>query len=402
MSENVETGAASVVNEEVAEMQRAISEYNRQQKEAKTGSNGRLTAEELKKKMFNTREPEEQFRILPFPKGKMFFEEAYFHNMEITVNGGNKKQWSKIYCPRHNDPHVPLLNDKGEIVLDQNGKQILVQAKCPLCEKSEALLETQSGKFFKKDQQLTIEEKKIKDKDLEIFKQANAYKADLFFIVKGIDRGSQKDGVKFWRYKKSFNGQGVDEKLKTCYYNYLKRKDKNYASITDGCDVFINVIDAKMPNGTLYKSVTAIDAGDASKLHEDQSVVNSWLNDPITWKEVYRPKIAPNVNSYEYLEMVALGIEPYWNDTEPTNKHWVFPGRPDLEQKANTRDENHSSEPPQTQPVNLSQGVTDMCASFKATPVTPVVQPDPVYTKQVMVEETAKAEIVVDMDDLPF
>ena len=38
--------------------------------------------------------------------------------------------------------------------------------------------------------------------------------------------------------------------------------------------------------------------------------------------------------------MVANGTNPYWEDTDANNKHWVFPGRPDLEEAANTRKAN--------------------------------------------------------------
>jgi hypothetical protein len=35
--------------------------------------------------------------------------------------------------------------------------------------------------------------------------------------------------------------------------------------------------------------------------------------------------------------MLAEGNDPYWDDTDSNNKKWVFPGRPDLQEKANTR-----------------------------------------------------------------
>ena len=43
---------------------------------------------------------------------------------------------------------------------------------------------------------------------------------------------------------------------------------------------------------------------------------------------------------FEFLEAVANGTNPYWDDTDANNKHWVFPGRPDLEEAANTRTRN--------------------------------------------------------------
>jgi len=38
--------------------------------------------------------------------------------------------------------------------------------------------------------------------------------------------------------------------------------------------------------------------------------------------------------------MTANGANPYWDDTDQNAKKWVFPGRPDLEELANTRTRN--------------------------------------------------------------
>jgi hypothetical protein len=35
--------------------------------------------------------------------------------------------------------------------------------------------------------------------------------------------------------------------------------------------------------------------------------------------------------------MVVSGDNPYWDYSDSTNKHWVFPNNPELETKANTR-----------------------------------------------------------------
>jgi hypothetical protein len=38
--------------------------------------------------------------------------------------------------------------------------------------------------------------------------------------------------------------------------------------------------------------------------------------------------------------MASTGNNPYWDDSDTSNKHWVFPGRPELEAAANTRKAN--------------------------------------------------------------
>jgi hypothetical protein len=75
-------------------------------------------------------------------------------------------------------------------------------------------------------------------------------------------------------------------------------------------------------------------------LHTDPLIVREWLDDDISWRDVFLPKKAPNVTPYEYLEMLANGTSPYWDDTDQNNKRWVFPGRPDLEELANNRQRN--------------------------------------------------------------
>jgi hypothetical protein len=93
-------------------------------------------------------------------------------------------------------------------------------------------------------------------------------------------------------------------------------------------------------NGHPYKTISAISCRGKSPLHSDPIVVKQWLEDDTTWRQVFLPKKAPGITPFEFLEMVASGTNPYWEDTDGNNKHWVFPGRPDLEEKANTRKAN--------------------------------------------------------------
>jgi hypothetical protein len=68
--------------------------------------------------------------------------------------------------------------------------------------------------------------------------------------------------------------------------------------------------------------------------------MESWLNDPITWRDVFKAATAPVITPYEYLVLVGQGNDPYWEDSDSNNKHWVFPNNPELQTKANTRDQN--------------------------------------------------------------
>jgi len=46
---------------------------------------------------------------------------------------------------------------------------------------------------------------------------------------------------------------------------------------------------------------------DAAPVHEDKELANSWINDELTWEDVYSKK------PVEYLEAIARGETPKWN-----------------------------------------------------------------------------------------
>jgi hypothetical protein len=46
---------------------------------------------------------------------------------------------------------------------------------------------------------------------------------------------------------------------------------------------------------------------DASLLHEDKETADTWVNDPLTWNDVYAKK------PLEYLEAIAVGETPRWD-----------------------------------------------------------------------------------------
>lgn len=374
--------------DENASLAAMFQDYNN--KQAGRSADGKLTKEELKAKVFTTRNPKETFRILPPKKGRNFYETAHFHVVRISGSGG-EKQWRKIYCPQHNDPPQPALDANGQLRLDLNGNPILVPAKCPLCEKAEMIKAKQTKAFYDKDHVLTPEEEAIKKKNSEIFKEYNALSAKLFYIVKGIDKGAGKDGPKFWRFKENYKKQGVFDKLMPCLEHFYTNNNVDFANPDKGTDLSITVIDTKMPTGQPYKEVSTILSGNQSKLHEDPIIVKQWVEDTLTWRDVFKPATAPNITSYEFLEMIASGTEPYWDDTNPSNKHWVFPGRPDLEAKANTRTTTHA--PSVSQPVDLTTNTTDMGAKYQTPPTQQAVQST--IEDDHVVEE-------VDNDDLPF
>lgn len=325
-------------NSYLEKLQQEMKSY--QVSERKTGGNAnRKSKEEILAKYFVPRNDQETFRILPPQGGSLKpIQEAYFHVVSLNGTGGKKFHGKVVYCPAHNDPFVEQKDENGNVIKDQEGNPVKKPARCPLCEKNKEILKTQDKSVRgKKKENLTEAEKEIFEKNKEIFKQANEWAAKKFYIVKGIDKGKIKDGPKFWRFKKNFRNQGTFDKLIPVLNQFMETYKYPYFDPENGSDISITMTEAEF-NGRPYKSISAMICKQPSKLHDDPVVVQQWLNDPTTWRDVFRKKKAPNVTPEEYLEMVVSGNDPYWDDSDSNNKKWVFPGRPDLEEKANQRD----------------------------------------------------------------
>jgi hypothetical protein len=235
-------------------LEAVLAQYEKN-KQATSGA-GAMSQEDRMKKYFTTvlppgrRSEEKRIRILPAKDGSPFVE-VYFH--EIQVNG----DWVKLYDPK------------------QEGK------RSPLDEVREGLLTT------------GIESDKV---------LARQYRSRKFFIVKLIDRDNEQDGVKFWRFKYNTKSEGVYDKLIPLF--------RNKGDITDplkGRDLILNLNLSKSGNGRDYTTITQIIPEDPSPLHEDKSVAESWINDPLVWSDVYSKK------PEEYLEMVATNQNPKWD-----------------------------------------------------------------------------------------
>jgi hypothetical protein len=195
----------------------------------------------------------------------------------------------------------------------------------------------------RKKETLNASELIIYEKNKAIFTEANKWDAKKFYIVRGIDKGTEKDGVKFWRFKHNFKSQGTLDKLLPILQEYTDMYQVDFADPKFGTDLSITTNDSEF-NGHVYKQISAINFRGKSLLSNDSVVMQSWLEDNTTWRDVFLPKKAPNITSFEFLEMVVSGTNPYWDDTDSNNKHWVFPGRPDLEEAANTRTRNNDAD----------------------------------------------------------
>jgi hypothetical protein len=240
-----------------------LAQYEKN-KQATSGNENRVSQEDRMKKYFTTVLPkgskgeERRIRILPTKDGSSPFVEVYFH--EVQVDG----KWVKLFDPK------------------QEGK------RSPLNEVYDSLMMTGV------------------ESDRELARQ---YRSRKFYIVKVIDRDHENDGVKFWRFKHNAKGDGVLDKIFPIF--------KNKGDVTDtvkGRDLILSLTLTKSGTGKEYTSINSVMYEDPSPLHEDENVSKSWVEDELTWSDVYSKK------SEDYLEMVARGEVPRWDSD---SKKWV-------------------------------------------------------------------------------
>ncbi len=333
-------------NQEFDNLKAMFSNYQKE----KEKSSKKKSGSELKAKYFDPKKYEEVIRFLPLSgNATKPFDEAYFHNVDVLGKNGMVLHNQPVYCPARNNPKIQKMDSTGKPLFDQEGKAVMITEPCPLCEKSLKLLKQQDPSLMAlmknglEAKNMNAQQKAIFDKNGELYKASKKLEAKLYYIKKLVDRFNQRDGIKFWRFMENFKGKGTYDLLLKTMNRFFDKKGMDFANPTDGYDFTIEMVDTPNPFDKTkpdYKSILSINYADApSPLHADATVAKQWLSDTMTWRDVYKPKTAPNMSAHEYLVMLANGTNPYWCDSDPANKHWVFPGRPDLEELANTRNQ---------------------------------------------------------------
>jgi len=178
-----------------------------------------------------------------------------------TVFHGHKKQlpdgtWKTFPCLKH-----------------EEGKD------CPFCEAREALLAT--GKESDK-------------------KLAKEYSVRKMYILKVIERGNEKDGVKFWRFNHAYDKAGTLDKI----MGAIKIAKHDVTDPETGRDLVVNITRNQF-NVPVVLSVN--NSLEVSKLSEDANQAAIWLSDTRTWRDVYA------IKNYDYLEIVVRGHTPVWS-----------------------------------------------------------------------------------------
>jgi hypothetical protein len=221
-------------------------------------STTKMSQEDRMKKYFaailkdNEKQGQRRLRILPTNDGSSPFKEVWYH--EVQVDG----KWQKFYDPGKNDNERSPLNEVYE-ELRSTGKE--------------------------------------SDKEL-----AKQYQSRKFYIVKVIDRDAEEDGAKFWRFKHNYKNEGILDKIIPIW--------RAKGDITDpktGRDIILELTKAKTPKGATYTVIQTVMYDDPAPIHEDTETMNSWVNDELTWEDVYSKK------PVEYLEAIARGETPKWD-----------------------------------------------------------------------------------------
>ena len=239
-----------------------LAQYEKNKQES--SSKPRMSDEDRLKQYFTialpkgTKQGEKRIRILPTTDGSSPFKEVFFHNTQV------QGRWMKIYDPGKDSSGKPT----GE--------------RSPLNEVEEAL-------------KLAGDEQ---SKEL-----ARQYRSQKFYIVKVVDRDNEEDGVKFWRFKHNWKGNGPIDKIIPIWRNKGDVTDAN-----EGRDLILILQTLPLPGGRgEYTTVSSVMYEDPGKLSEDQAKTKEWTEDERTWKDVYSQK------PVEYLEAISKGLEPVWD-----------------------------------------------------------------------------------------
>jgi hypothetical protein len=223
-----------------------------------SSNTSKMSQDERMKKYFaailkdNEKQGQKRLRILPTPDGSSPFKEVWFH--EVQIDG----KWVKLFDPGKND------NERS-----------------PLSEVHEELMST--GKESDK-------------------KLATTYKPRKFYIVKVIDRDNEQDGVKFWRFKHNYKNEGILDKIIPIW-----RAKGDITDADKGRDLILELTKAKTNTGSVYTVIQTVMYDDPTPIHEDKETADSWVNDELTWEDVYSKK------PVEYLESIARGETPKWD-----------------------------------------------------------------------------------------
>ena len=260
-----------------------LAQYEKN-KQSGSSTKPQMTSEERMKQYLSimlpkgTKSGEKRIRIIPTTDGSSPFKEVYFHNVQV------QGRWQKLYDPGKNSEGKP----SGE--------------RSPLNEVEEAL--RLAG-------------------DAQSKELARSYRSQKFYIVKVVDRDNEEDGVKFWRFKHNWKGDGPIDKIIPIW-----RNKGDVTDINEGRDLILILQAVPLPGGRgEYTTVSSVMYEDPGKLSDDENKVKEWTGDERTWKDVYSQK------PVEYLEAISKGLDPVWDSEQ---KKYVYDDPNSVQNTTNT------------------------------------------------------------------
>lgn len=217
-------------------------------------------------------------RLLPFsPDGGTAFKKVYMHTVKVN-KGVSPSGWKTFVCPSHNKDDETKMG-----------------GKCPFCELSSEAKRLKASALD--------EPTKKKYGDVEYVNKVREK-----WIVRCIERGHEEDGVKFWLFNHSSQGNGIYDdilNLARIRSESAKKKGREYSlfDLDNGLDLIVTI--TKTSNGKT--SIQIVDEGIPSPLSEDVELGIKWVNDDKKWYDVY------TVKPYDYMKIVASGGIPFYN-----------------------------------------------------------------------------------------
>lgn len=233
-----------------------------------------------------------KFRLLPIDgESNTPFKKIHVHTVKVPKEV-SPSGWKSYIC---------IEKTEG---IDRN----IYGNKCPFCE-----MNREAYKKFSEATEPTIKERWKKISLDNIPKEA--------CIVRGIERGAEEDGPKFWKFNIRKDKTDPKGQIMELYKTRLEESreeglgDENILDINTGKDLKITISLASDNNqGENRTSVKIVDYGKNKPLSTDVNQMLEWLNDSKKWSDVF------TIKPYDYLSVILEGEIPFFDKT--MNK-WV-------------------------------------------------------------------------------
>jgi hypothetical protein len=127
------------------------------------------------------------------------------------------------------------------------------------------------------------------------------YAARKFYIFRGVDQGNPKEGVKFYRFGDSAKKEGVWDKLLPVIKDFYTKHGVMPQDVQKGCSFNMTCVEKEF-NKNKYFEPSVIRTSEPGPLSPSQEKIDAWVNDPITWKDIFRQSTLPGHNLQQYLQ----------------------------------------------------------------------------------------------------